>query len=153
MIVAKDVNRRHGRDTNQRREHGRQAVGRAAGTSTWEAAVGALGFILVFATIAFLAYQALTTADKTPSISIEVVAITPTAGGHLVRFRTLNTGGGTAAALRIKGELRRDGRTVERSEVTLDYLPALGEREGALIFQEDPNSYELRLVVEGYADP
>jgi uncharacterized protein (TIGR02588 family) len=115
--------------------------------------VGALGLVLVLGTIAFLAHQALTTEGKAPSVSVEVVTVTPIAGGHLVRFRARNTGGGTAAALHIKGELRRDGSTIERSAAVLDYLPSSGEREGGLIFRENPNSYELRLAPEGYVDP
>jgi uncharacterized protein (TIGR02588 family) len=149
------VNRRRATQINQGREQGRQAAAdHAASTSIWEASVGALGFILVLATIAFLAYQGLTTREeKTPSISTKVTAVTPTSGGYLVRFRARNTGGGTAAALRIKGELRRDGNTIERSEAILDYLPSSGEREGGLIFRENPNSYELLVAPEGYADP
>ena len=85
-----------------------------------------LGFVLVLATIAFLAHEALTTVEKTPSISVEVVAVTPTSSGYLVRFRARNTGGGTAAAVRIRGELRRNSSTVERSEAILDYLPSSG---------------------------
>ena len=141
------------RARNKAAGQGTQTEHPAGGTSPWEAGVGALGLLLVLATVGFLAHQALTTRGASPAISVEVVAVSPISGGHLVRFRARNAGERTAAAVRIRGELRREATIIERNVAVLDYLPAAGEREGGLIFQEDPNSYQLRLSAEGYADP
>ena len=140
-----------------RSDHGKAegtvSGGWASATPVWEVAVGGLGFLLVFGTIAFLAYQAMAVGTRKPAISVSVSSVTGDSGGYVVRFRAQNKGDGTAAAVSIRGELRRGTDVVETSRATLDYLPAAGVREGGLFFQSDPGSYELRLSLEGYADP
>lgn len=125
----------------------------AHSTSTWEWIVGALGLGLVLVVVGYIAYHAVTTANDLPSISVEVTTVEASRSGYMVRFRARNHSGATAAALRIRGELRRGSSVIERSEVTLDYLPSYSERTGGLFFQENPSGHELRVVPEGYSEP
>jgi uncharacterized protein (TIGR02588 family) len=88
-----------------------------------------------------------------PEVTIEHIATERTAGGYVVTFRARNSGSATAAALSISGELSDGGAAVETSEIVLDYLAAESERQGGLIFRNDPAGYELRLEARGYVDP
>lgn len=140
---------------NQRKrqpEAGREHPPGAA-TSKWEWVTGAVGLVLVLGTVGFIAYDALERAPSVPEVTIEHISTERTAGGYVVKFQAHNSGSATAAALSISGELSDGGAAVETSEIVLDYLPAESERQGGLIFRNDPARYELRLEAKGYVDP
>ncbi len=125
----------------------------ASATSKWEWVVAALGLMLVVGTVGYIGYYALTTKGKITAATVEPIGVEATSGGHVVRFRARNHSSATAASLQITGELRQGGSVVETSQVTLDYLPPFSERQGALVFQEDPRRYELRIMPKGYIEP
>jgi uncharacterized protein (TIGR02588 family) len=118
-----------------------------------EWAVAALGAVLLAAALGYLAYFAVAYEEMPPQASVEAISVAPAGSGHLVRFRVTNRANGTAAQLQVKGELRKDGETVEEREATIDYLPPFSIREGGLFFLEDPGRYELVLSLGGYASP
>jgi uncharacterized protein (TIGR02588 family) len=122
-------------------------------TSKWEWVAGAVGLVLVLGTVGFIAYNALTTEPSVPAVTVEHVGTERTPGGYVVEFRARNSGGATAASLAISGTLYDGSTEIETNQVTLDYLPPRGERQGGLIFQTDPAVHELRLEAEGYVDP
>lgn len=117
----------------------------------WIAA--ALGLALVATTLIFLAYQALTQDDAPPAITLQAESVEAVPSGYLVRIRALNTGGRTAAQVRIEGRLKGLLGTVERSETTFDYLPPHSPRRGGLWFATDPRKFELELQAQGYQAP
>lgn len=125
----------------------------ASATSRWEWAVAGLGLAIVLGIVGYLGYGALTSPPSVPSISIALVAVETTPGGHVVRFSAHNSGASTASSLRIVGELRHGEAVIEASEAILDYLPPASVRRGGLIFQNDPSRYELRLLPKGYVEP
>ena len=122
-------------------------------TSKWEWVAGAVGLVLVLGAIGFITYNALSTDPSVPAVTVEHVGTERTRGGYVVEFRARNSGPSTAASLTISGKLYDGSDEIEASEVTLDYLPPRGERQGGLIFQADPAGHELRLEAEGYVDP
>ncbi len=122
-------------------------------TSKWEWVAAACGLLLVLGTLGYIVYYALTTQAQVPAVTAEAIHTEPTRGGHVVRFRARNHNSATAAGLQITGELRQGSSVVETSEITLDYLPPFSEREGGLIFQEDPARYELRIIPKAYREP
>ena len=124
-----------------------------AATSKWEWVAGAIGLVLVLGTVGFIAYNALTAEPSVPEVTVEHVGTERNAGGYVVKFRARNSGPSTAASLTISGTLHDGSTEIERSEVTLDYLPPRGARQGGLIFQTDPAKHELSLEAEGYVDP
>ena len=119
----------------------------------WEWIVAAIGFVLVAGTIGFMLYQTVTEKDTPPNFSVKVDSIVQTEGGYLVKFRVKNSGETSAGEVTIKGELKRDAEIVEGRTVKLTYVPSNSERDGGLLFSENPNELQLKLRVEGYEKP
>lgn len=117
----------------------------------WIAA--AIGFALVAATLGFLAWRALTQDGAPPLIALEVQAIEKLERGYLVRIRAVNTGGRTAAEVKVEGAIKGLLGTLERSEATFDYLPPRSPRRGGLYFLADPREHKLELRAQGYRAP
>jgi uncharacterized protein (TIGR02588 family) len=121
--------------------------------SPWEWAVGALGALLVIATVAFLGYQAAADSGTAPDIVVRVDSVSRTTeGAWRVEFTARNLGGTTAAQVQVHGELRASGAEPETGEVTLDYIPGRGERRAGLLFRGDPRR-GLELRARGYDLP
>lgn len=119
----------------------------------WERAVGALGVVLVLASLGFLLYDGIWGDDSPPDIVVEPGPIVDSGGDYLVRFVARNRGGGTAKDITITGTLTRGGRQIEESEATLDYVPSGATQPGGLYFREDPRNGELELNASGYQRP
>lgn len=122
--------------------------------SLWETTAGALGAVIVVATIAFMVYEAVTTpADPVPQLAVRIDTVVSYAEGHVVEFRATNNGHATAANVQIRGELLADTGVVERSESTVDFLPARSWRSGGLVFKADPTRHRVELRVVGFDRP
>jgi uncharacterized protein (TIGR02588 family) len=132
---------------------GERRSNKVAHVPPWEWAIGIVGFVLVAATIAFLAYQAISRDDAPPDIAIRVEAVTPVQGGYLVEISATNNGGLSAGNVQVQGELRSASATVETTEMTFQYLPARSERKGGLFFVQDPRRHKLVLSARGYEKP
>ncbi len=118
-----------------------------------EGVVGALGALLVAATIGYLVWLALGRDEGPPDVRVTAGAVHAVENGFVVEFRARNAGGTAAGGLLIEGLLLGPEGVVETAEATIDYLPPRSEREGGLIFRRDPRGHELRLGARGYVDP
>jgi uncharacterized protein (TIGR02588 family) len=112
-----------------------------------------IGLALVVFSVGFLVYQAVTGDEAPPDVTVEMNTITPTSHGYLVQFRAINQGETTAKGLIIEGQLTDAGQEIEKSETSLDYIPAGSEREGGLFFTENPDQFEMQLRALGYEQP
>ncbi|MBM6595988.1 TIGR02588 family protein [Microvirga pudoricolor] len=139
-----DPNRQNGQNSEP-------APGRPS-TSRWEWVAAAFGAVLVAAIVGYMVYFGLAEHGTTPSIEVQVSDTTRSPSGYVVQFRAINRGGSTAAAVRIRGELRR-GDSLEEAETELDYVPPHSERKASLIFRDDPASGALRIAPTSYTDP
>lgn len=133
-------------------DEGRSGTGRRPVPVT-EWIVAAIGALLVAGTIGYLVYLATARDDTPPDVRVVAQGVRALQGGWLVQFRALNAGAQAAAELQVEGELVGPDGPIETSEATIDYLPARSEREGGLIFREDPRAHELRLRAKGYVNP
>jgi uncharacterized protein (TIGR02588 family) len=132
---------------------GAEARSRDHATPLLEWVIGGLGALLVAGAIALLVYHSLARGHAPPDIRLVAEEVLELRHGYLVRFRAFNEGGSAAAEVTIEGELvGRDGE-VETSEAVLDYLPPRSDREGGLLFANDPRAGSLRLRATGYATP
>ncbi len=122
--------------------------------SVWEWVTAAAGALLVLGAIGFMGYEAVTSRqDEIPRISVSLDTIAPYGAGYLVGIIAANQGGETAASVLIEGELRSDTGAVEKSETTIDYVPAHSRRKGGLLFTKDPRRFQLELRPLGYDRP
>jgi uncharacterized protein (TIGR02588 family) len=117
--------------------------------------VGSIGFVIVIGVVAFLLVQWLqVTVNPLPlKFSFRVVSIDRAGDKHLVKFRVLNQGSTTVAALLVEGSLQQGGKVIESSEANFDYVPSGSEREGGLFFANDPRAFQLTLQPKGYSLP
>jgi uncharacterized protein (TIGR02588 family) len=119
--------------------------------SEWIVAIASAALVLVL--LGYLIYDGTRTPRTPPDITVEVDSIQKAGSGYLVLFRARNDGRITAAEVVVEGELETDSGKIERSETTMDYVPARGEQHGGLYFRADPQRSRLRLRAHGYRDP
>ena len=136
---------------SKRPKHSRSI--RPQATSAWEWAIAIVGALLVVSTVGYLIYFEASTSSRPPQVTIDRPVITRSGDKHLVRFIARNQSSATAAGLQIRGELRQDGRVVESSELSFDYLPGFSERQGYFYFEQDPSVGELHVYPLSYVEP
>ena len=122
-------------------------------SSRWEWVAAILGLVIVAAIVGYLVYFGVSEHGRIPAIDIQVVDIHSTPAGHVVRFRVINRGGATAAALRITGELREGDTVLEDADTELDYVPPHSERTANLVFKADPAKRILEIRPTSFTDP
>lgn len=119
----------------------------------WEWVVAALGLVLLLASVGYLAWHARFEPATPPDPVVEVTSVGAQGDRHLVLFRVHNRGTATAAALRITGELRREGQVVEQAETEFQHLPGRSSREAGLFFRNPPAQFELVLAPRSFQRP
>lgn len=119
----------------------------------YEWVCAALGCLLVFGSISFMAYKAATATDKPPDLSAEVKSVEKLKSGYLVKFEVKNEGEFTAAAAHIKGELKKGDKTEESSSTTIAYVPSFSTRSGGIFFTKNPEDFKLDVRATGYTEP
>ena len=138
---------------NKRRPRLSGSALRPQATSAWEWAIAIVGALLVVGTVSYLIYFEASTTSHPPQVTIEQQVIKRGGDKYLVSFTARNQSSTTAAGLRIRGELRQDGRVVESSELSFDYLPGFSTRQGYFYFHQDPSVGELHVFPVSYVEP
>ena len=141
------------RPEQQRQDRDEPPAGQEAPPTVWEWLAAGVGLVLLLASMGLLLVDHWRGDDAPPFPQVTVVDVQPQDARYLVRVRVANRSGGTAAALRLEGELRRGDAVVERSELELDYLPGHSTREGGMFFTHDPRSLQLVLQARSYQEP
>ena len=118
-----------------------------------ELGAAAIGALLICGAIGSLLHEAITSDGSAPVIVLEVDSVLARGDGFLVEFSATNRGETTAASLRVEGELLSDTARIERSEASLDFVPAGATRHAGLFFDHDPRLFRLRLRPRGYDRP
>lgn len=118
-----------------------------------EATAAVVGAALASATLVVLVWEGLRGTDAPPDVTLEVVGITPSAGGYVVEVRAENLGDRTAAELVFEGVLTDHGHVVEAVQGTFDYVPSRSRRRGGLVFEHDPRALSLKVRALGFAEP
>ena len=117
----------------------------------WAAAL--VSTLLVLFLLGYTLREALVREKRPPLIAVRADSILAVEGGYLVMFTARNAGGETAAALVVRGTLRRGDAELEQSEATIDYVPLGGERQGGLHFTLDPSRHALEIGASGFDTP
>jgi uncharacterized protein (TIGR02588 family) len=116
--------------------------------------VAGIGVLLVAAIMIMLLIDATQADESPPAIAVSVDTTVALAQSHLVEITAKNESGQAAAAVRVEGVLAdASGRAVERSESTVDYLPAHSKRQMGLYFSHKPGDYRLTVRAVSYQHP
>lgn len=126
---------------------------RKPGTSVTEWIVAGVSCLALLAVLGYLILDGLSGRNGAADIIVLPTKVTAMNDGYVVEFAANNRAGKSVAAVEIKGELRDGEEVVEESSVTIDYIPQMSDRKGALIFRSDPETYELRISASGYSEP
>jgi uncharacterized protein (TIGR02588 family) len=116
-------------------------------------AAAAIGLMIVLAALALLLIESVRGSVSPPHIRFSVLAVEAQEGGYLVRLRITNRGGSTAAQLVVEGALTPPDGATQRSQITLDYVPARSVRAAGLFFTSDPSKGHLAVRAIGYQEP
>lgn len=130
----------------------RPAAAESRATPVLEWGSAALGALLLFATVGFLLWEALSGRNTPPDLKVSPLAVRAVEGGHLVEIRVENGADRPAAQVEVEGELS-GGAQHDTASATFDYVPAGSARTGGLFFREDPRQGALTLTAKGYVDP
>lgn len=149
----KNKNSDESNDQNSNGGNGGKTGEEAQKVTIYEWICAALGCILVFGSIAFMTYKAVTATDKPPDLTAQVKSVEKLKSGYLVKFEVKNDGEYTAAAAHIKGELKKGETTEETSTTTVDYVPSYSTRSGGIFFSKNPQDFEVNLRATGYTEP
>lgn len=88
-----------------------------------------------------------------PDIVVKSHAAAHRSDGYLVTFEVFNRGDETAASLDMEGRLLADGRVIETSKATIDYVAGHGSAEGGLFFVHDPAKLTIEVRPLGFQKP
>jgi len=139
-------------DDRSKRGRDDAASGRShAAPAEW--VVAAVSTVIVLAMLGYTIYEGVTRDHSPPLISVRADSVVASNNGYVVVFTARNEGGSTAAAVLVRGTVRRDTTTLEESEATIDYVPIRSSAVGALIFTIDPRRYRLELRAIGFDTP
>lgn len=126
--------------------------GERRGVRIVELVVGVVSGVLLVAVLSFLGYQAVTYRDAPPALRTHVAPLDDTdEPPRAFEVEVRNTGGQTAQAVQITGELTRNDRQVEQASATVRYIPPNSHREVVLLFDTDPETATISINVAGYA--
>lgn len=112
-----------------------------------------IGLILVVSVIGFLIYEISTDEGKPADLNVKIEEIIPNDKGFLVKFALENTGDETAADVTVEGEIKKGKESLEKGDVTVDYVPSHSEKKGGMFFTEDPRSNEFIIRAKGFNEP
>jgi uncharacterized protein (TIGR02588 family) len=113
--------------------------------SRYEWLAAALGGVIFLALIGYFAREAMRLDGGPPDIVARVDSVTRASAGYIAHITATNAGGSAATAVRILGELTRDGADPETAEVTLDLLGRRSRQSAGLYFSRDPAQHQLRV--------
>lgn len=115
--------------------------------------IAAVGLILVAAAFGYILYRTVAAKNTPPDLTVKIESITQISAGYLVKFRVANSGEKTAAAVNLRGTLKNGEAVEESGNLTISYVPAHSEREGGILFEKNPQNYQLQIRADGYANP
>ncbi len=114
---------------------------------------GLVSAALVATLIGYVGWNAATEEMVPPEFAIEATGMARVTGGYRITFDIENRANTTAAAVIVRGELKRGDESLETVDVTFDYVPGESQSSGAILFDTDPGSAQLTLRAIGYSDP
>ena len=113
-----------------------------------------IAIFLVAVLVSLVVYRWVTQENTEPVMTLKrEETIRQEEGQFYVPFTVTNTGGSTAASVRVVGELLVEEKLEEAGEQEISFLSAGEEASGVFIFTRNPEEGELIIRVTGYKLP
>lgn len=124
------------------------------GKNVLEWMVFATSVFLVAAILAYLSYKTVTHTTSPPDILIEYNPDPTNTTPYCYHVKVKNAGGETAEQVTIELILKNGNSVLEKAELQLSFVPQASEREGWLIFSQDPEKADTLIArVVGFKKP
>jgi uncharacterized protein (TIGR02588 family) len=118
-----------------------------------EWSVFAVSLLLVVTVVAYLAYDAVSSADTPPDLAVQLGAPEQHAGYFAVPITVTNAGHQTAEGVVVEVVVERSGEQ-EQAQLELAYIPRQSQREGWVTFEQDPQTADsMTARAIGYEQP
>ncbi|MFD3001507.1 hypothetical protein ACFS7Z_14145 [Pontibacter toksunensis] len=101
-----------------------------------------VSLLLVITILGYLGYQAYSYKPSSPEIQVEVKPDPTAQQPFRYHVQVYNKGGETAESVQVEVELKENGKTVEKIELQLMFVPQESRREGWVNFNRKPNNRE-----------
>ena len=115
--------------------------------------VFAISVAIIAVTAWLLLDDAVSMGERHVNLRAEAGKAMKTAGGYAVPIIVTNDGDATAEQARIEMVLVADGKEVEKSELTVAFVPRKSRREGVVVFRNDPACCRLITRTVAYEKP
>lgn len=153
----RDISRRTGHPGGDQQHQGGAAKGgrgqsRGKNESTLQIVVTWLSGLLLLTIVGYLVWEG-TRAPSPADFSYQTEAIREATGSFHVPLLVINRGGESVQGLVVSLELVDGESVVERSSVTLDWLPEGSKRRVVLVFEQDPRLHQMKVGFDGYQVP
>ncbi|MBW4467235.1 MAG: TIGR02588 family protein [Pegethrix bostrychoides GSE-TBD4-15B] len=113
----------------------------------------ALSALIVVGLVGLVLLSWVTQSHEPPILSVQIEAMRVRDGQFYIPFTVENTGGDTAEAVQIVGELRQGEQIIENGEQQIDFLASHEQQSGAFVFTQNPQMGRLSLRVASYQLP
>ncbi len=113
----------------------------------------ALSALIVVGLVGLVLLSWVTQSHEPPILSVQTKAMRVREGQFYIPFTVENTGGDTAEAVQIVGELRQGEQIIESGEQQIDFLASHEQQSGAFVFTQNPQMGRLSLRVASYQLP
>lgn len=101
-----------------------------------------VSLLLVITILGYLGYQAYSYKPSSPEIHVEVKPDPTEQQPNRYHVQVHNKGGETAESVQVELELKENGKTVEKIELQLMFVPQESRREGWANFSRKPKRKE-----------
>lgn len=115
---------------------------------------GGVSTVAVAGLLLYLAVMSLSGPGAPPDLVARLDRVEKLSGGWLASATIENRGDATAAQVQLHAILKPAQGKAEQREIVFDYVPAHSRRQGAFLFQAEPQAAgDIRFVVQGYSEP
>ena len=125
----------------------------AAKKNALEWTVFGASLALILLVVGVLTWEGVRDEGRQPELEIRLGEPSHTPSGHRVPVGVRNIGDRTAEEAVIEVVLMKEGKEVERSELTFAFVPRQSQRHGWVLFAADPRCCELKAATRAYEEP
>lgn len=110
--------------------------------------------LLILGVLAYLTYQTIIYQPSSPNLRVEYAHDPSKDAPYRYHLTIINSGGQTAEEVKVEASLEKDGKTIEKAELTIPFSPKASKSEGWVNFKTNPSNADSLLArVVGFKKP